>query len=57
MGKKIVNSNNTISATYEKNSHKFEDILNFLKKNHVEILDIVTEDSDLEDVFVELTNK
>ena len=53
----VINSNNTISATYEKNSSKFEDILNFLKENNVEILDIVTEDSDLEDVFVELTNK
>ena len=26
------------------------------KKNNVEILDIVTEDSDLEDIFVQLTN-
>jgi len=52
-----INLNGTLTATYEKNVHKFEDILNFLKKNNLEIIDIITEDSDLEDIFVELTNK
>ena len=52
----INNSKNSITAIYEKNSHKFEDILKFFKKMDIEILDIITEDSDLEDVFVELTN-
>ena len=52
----IVKPNNNIVAIYEKNSHKFEDILNFLKKENLEIIDIATEDSDLEDVFVQLTN-
>ncbi len=51
-----INSKNIITATYEKNKHKFEDILDYLKKNNLEILDIVTEDGDLEDVFVQLTN-
>ncbi len=50
------NSSDTITAIYEKNSHKFEDILKFLRKNNFEILDITTEDGDLEDVFVQLTN-
>ena len=49
-------TNNIITASYEKNSHKFEDILVFLKENNVEILDIATEDGDLEDVFIKLTN-
>ena len=31
-------------------------ILQCLKKNNIEILDIATEDGDLEDVFVQLTN-
>ena len=31
--------------------------MNFFNKNNVEILDIVTEDGDLEDVFVQLTNR
>ena len=52
----IVNPNNTITAVYEKNNYKFKKILNFLKKNNLEIVDIITEDSDLEDVFVQLTN-
>ena len=51
-----LDSSDTITAIYEKNSHKFEDILNFLKKKNFEILDITTEDGDLEDVFVKLTN-
>jgi len=46
----------TITAIYEKNSYKFDDIVGVLKKNNVEILDISTEDGDLEDVFVQLTN-
>ena len=52
----IVNSKNNITAIYEKNSHQFEDILNFLKEKKLKILDIVTEDGDLEDVFTQLTN-
>jgi ABC-2 type transport system ATP-binding protein len=47
---------NTITAVYEKNSFKFDDIANILRKNNIEILDISTEDGDLEDVFVKLTN-
>ena len=46
----------TITAIYEKNSFVFEDITNVLKKNDIKILDITTEDGDLEDVFVQLTN-
>ena len=46
----------SITAVYEKNSYKFDDIANILKKEKIEILDIATEDGDLEDVFVKLTN-
>jgi|TARA_B110000438_G_scaffold295140_1_gene337674 ABC-2 type transport system ATP-binding protein len=52
-----VNHNSTLTAIYEKNVNKFEDILHFLKTNNLEILDIITEDSDLEDIFVQLTNR
>jgi ABC-2 type transport system ATP-binding protein len=52
----IINSNTSISVVYEKNINKFGDILDYLKNNRLEILDITTEDSDLEDVFVKLTN-
>jgi ABC-2 type transport system ATP-binding protein len=47
---------NTVTAIYEKNSYKFDDIAIVLKKNNIKILDISTEDGDLEDVFVQLTN-
>jgi ABC-2 type transport system ATP-binding protein len=49
-------SDNSITVVYEKNSYKFDDIANVLKKNNIKILDIATEDGDLEDVFVKLTN-
>ncbi len=52
----LVNQDNTITVTYEKNSHKFDSILKVLKDNRLEILDISTDDSNLEDVFVKLTN-
>ena len=47
---------NSITAVYEKNSYKFDDITSVLNKNNIKILDIATEDSDLEDIFVQLTN-
>jgi ABC-2 type transport system ATP-binding protein len=51
-----INSKNSILVIYEKNSLNFEEIINFLSKNEINVLDIVTEDGDLEDVFVQLTN-
>ena len=51
-----INSKDSISVIYEKNSFSFGEIINYLSQNEVKILDIVTEDSDLEDVFVQLTN-
>ena len=50
-----VSSKNLISATYEKNSLDFGEIINYLNQNEIEIEDISTEDGDLEDVFVQLT--
>ena len=52
-----ISSNESISVTYEKNSLNFGEIINFLSKNNIKILDIITEDGDLEDVFVKLTNR
>ena len=51
-----IDSNESISVIYEKNSLNFGEIINYLNKNNIKILDIVTEDGDLEDVFVQLTN-
>ena len=44
-----------ISATYEKNSLDFGEIVNYLNQNNIKIEDISTVDGDLEDVFVQLT--
>ena len=52
-----INSSDSILVTYEKNSLNFEEIINYLSQNNIRILDIVTEDGDLEDVFFKLTNK
>ena len=52
-----INSNESISITYEKNSLNFGEIIKYLSQNNIKILDIVTEDGDLEDVFIQLTNK
>ncbi len=49
------NSNNEIMITYERNKHKIEDIINIIKNEGVEIIDISTEDGNLEDVFIQLT--
>ena len=51
-----INSNKSISVTYEKNIFNFGEIINFLSKNDIKIQDIETEDGDLEDVFIQLTN-
>ena len=50
-----INSKNFISATYEKNSLDFGEIINYFNENNIKIEDISTEDGDLEDVFVQLT--
>ena len=51
----VQNSDNSITVKYEKNSDKFEKLLDLFKKNELKILDISTVDGDLEDVFLKLT--
>ena len=50
-----INSKNLISASYEKNSLDFGEIIKYLTQNEIKIEDISTEDGDLEDVFIQLT--
>ncbi len=52
---KFIKDDSEIIAIYNKNKFKFDEIINIVKKN-VEILDISTDDADLEDVFLEATN-
>ncbi len=48
-------SKNLISASYEKSSLNFGEIVNYFNQNNIKIEDITTDDGDLEDVFVQLT--
>ena len=45
-----------IEASYDKNKFKFDQIISVVKKS-AEIVDISTEDGDLEDIFLKLTNR
>ena len=49
------NLSNEIIISYERNKHKIEDIINIIKSERVEIIDISTKDGNLEDVFIQLT--
>ena len=45
----------SIIISYEKNKHKIENIINIIKSEGIEIIDISTEEGNLEDVFIQLT--
>ena len=55
-GVKFAKSNGQITASYDKNKIKFDRIIEEVK-NNVEILDISTDEGDLEDIFLQVTNK
>ena len=55
-GVKFAKSNGQITASYDKNKIKFDQIIEEVK-NNAEILDISTDEGDLEDIFLQLTNK
>ena len=55
-GVKFAKSNGQITASYDKNKIKFDQIIEEVK-NNVEILDISTDEGDLEDIFLLVTNK
>jgi len=48
-------TNDIISIIYNKKDHRIEEIITEVQEKKVEILDILTEDADLEDVFLKLT--
>ena len=49
------NSNNEITALYERKKHKIDEIISKVKNAGMEIIDISTDEGDLEDVFIHLT--
>jgi len=53
--KYFYNSNNEITALYERKKHKIDEIINRVKNAGMEIYDISTDDGNLEDVFIDLT--
>ena len=55
MSLKVISKlDNEICISYEKNKIYMEDLINLVKKNNVKIIDISTDDGDLEDVFLRL---
>ena len=55
-GVKFLKNGTQIEASYDKNKFKFDQIISVVKKS-AEIIDISTEDGDLEDIFLKLTNR
>ena len=55
-GVKFSKTNSEITAIYDKNKLKFDQIIDVVK-NNAEILDISTDEGDLEDIFLQVTNK
>ena len=52
---KVISKLNTeICVTYEKSKIHIEELINLIKKNNIKIIDISTDDGDLEDVFLRL---
>ena len=48
-------TNNEITALYERKKHKIDEIINKIKNAGMEIYDISTDEGNLEDVFINLT--
>jgi ABC-2 type transport system ATP-binding protein len=51
----ILNNQNKLSVSYEKSKINIDIIISMLKEQNIKIIDISTDDGDLEDVFLRLT--
>ena len=51
----ISNEQNKLSVSYEKSKISIDQIISLLNSQNIKILDISTDDGDLEDVFLRLT--
>jgi len=49
------NTSNKLVVSYEKSKLSISDLISFINKQNINIFDILTDDGDLEDVFVRLT--
>jgi len=52
----IYNKDKELCLSYDKNKVKIEEIIKFITSKNININDISTDDGDLEDVFLQLTN-
>jgi len=53
--KVISNTRNELNVTYEKSKLSITDIISFIENKGIKIVDISTDDGDLEDIFLRLT--
>tara|TARA_B100000427_G_scaffold82289_1_gene67185 strand:- start:86 stop:1015 length:930 start_codon:yes stop_codon:yes gene_type:complete len=51
----LFSKNDEVSFSYDKNKIEIEEIIKLIQKDKVKILDIFTDDGDLEDIFLRLT--
>ena len=51
----LVDLQENIEKSYSEASKKIDEIISYLSKQNIKILDISTDDADLEDVFIGLT--
>ena len=51
----ILNNQNKLSVSYEKSKINIDTIVSILKEQNIKIIDISTDDGDLEDIFLRLT--
>ena len=51
----LSNKINELKVSYEKNSLNINEIIKFINEQNIDLLDISTDDGDLEDVFIRLT--
>ena len=51
----LSNEINELKVSYEKNSLNINEIIKFINEQNIDLLDISTDDGDLEDVFLRLT--
>jgi len=51
----ILNNQNKLSVSYEKSKINIDMIISMLKEQNIKIIDISTDDGDLEDIFLRLT--
>ena len=50
----VSNLENEICVSYEKSKINMEKLIDLVKKNNVKIIDISTDDGDLEDIFLRI---